>query len=65
MVGWRVLKTYSTGSLMWSSDRRQDRCDFFYSKIGLNWSPEKLLDRCEFVQYNWLELVTREVVGQV
>jgi len=36
-----------------------------YSTNGLKWSPENLVDRREFIQYKWLEVVTREAIGQV
>ena len=36
-----------------------------YSTNGLKWPPENLVDRHDFVQYKWLEMVTRDVVGRV
>jgi len=35
-----------------------------YSTNGLKWSPEKLVERRDFLQYKWLEVVTREAIGQ-
>ena len=36
-----------------------------YSTDSWMWSPEKRLGSSDFLQYNWLEVVTREVGGKV